>query len=70
MTILKDVKDFKSKADYNKFLNEEYAKEPNPTQKQLDAYMRNPKPWGGSKASRFLDYLEELHLFELFGTQP
>ena len=39
-------------------------------QKQLDAYMRNPKPWGGSKAPRFLDYLEELHLFELFGTQP
>ena len=69
-SIDEDVKDFKSKADYNKFLNEEYAKEPNPTQKQLDAYMRNPKPWGGSKASRFLDYLEELHLFELFGTQP
>ena len=39
-SIDEDVKDFKSKADYNKFLNEEYAKEPNPTQKQLDAYMR------------------------------
>ena len=71
-SIDEDVKDFKSKADYNKFLNEEYAKEPNPTQKQLDAYMRKGvlEPTGASKASRFQDYLEELHLFELFGTQP
>ena len=28
------------------------------------------EPTGASKASRFQDYLEELHLFELFGTQP
>ena len=64
------VKDFKSKADYNKFLNEEYAKEPNPTQKQLDAYMRKGVPWRGSKASRFLDYLEELHLLERVRNGP